>query len=711
MEFFTSASEKRPVRLSEATRQFAWDSLHGKYGDEAERNFAVEMDFLPEFETMSGLDRYDAAIRAIAQRAPLRICPAERVCGAATLGLAIGHRVPVTFRGKDLLAGVSHLTLNFERLLKDGLEGYRERILAKMQTELTDEQLRFEQSLLNAVDSFVIWHGRYLDLAREESAQLCSLLERVPLHPARSFHEAVQTVWMEFAFARLCGIWPGIGRLDVLLGEYLERDLESSVLTLDEAREILASLFIKGCEWIRSEPPTGSGDAQHYQNIVLGGVDGTGREVTNEVTYLVLDIVEELAISDFPITVRVNENTPQKLIRRMSQVIRHGGGIVAVYNEGLILKALERNGYTPEEAARFANDGCWEVQIPGCTDFSYIPFDGLAVFEKAIGLDKEEFPGFENEDGLFAAFLSALEEKVREIYRDTVEAAFYFDGERWRGRWGCECSVVALFEDDCIDRAAGYYDLGTRYTLRSPHIGGAADIANSILAIRRLVFEEKKVSFEELRQMIKNDWSGAEEPRLMARHGIEYYGNDSDEADAIMARVLNGFADTVEKIAREHSDCPVRFIPGVSTFGRQIEWRYVRHATAFGYRAGEILSGNASPTPGTDAAGLTAVIRSHCKADLVRQTSGAALDIRIAGSTLSGEQGIAGLSGLIMAFVRLGGFFLQADTVSAETLRAAAADPESYKTLSVRVSGWNARFVTLNREWQEMIIRRTEQGA
>ena len=230
------------------------------------------------------------------------------------------------------------------------------------------------------------------------------------------------------------------------------------------------------------------------------------------------------------------------------------------------------------------------------------------------------------------------------------------------------------------------------------------------MAIDELVFRRKLLTFAELRELLKNNWEGGEELRLIARNGIKYYGNDSDRADGFMARILNGFADIVRSVDEAHADCPVRFIPGVSTFGRQIEWRYLRSATAFGYRRGEILSGNASPTPGTDEAGLTAVIRSHCKADLVRQTSGAALDIRVAGSSLRGEQGIDALAGLIRAFVHLGGFFMQVDTVSAETLRAAAEDPQSYKTLSVRVSGWNARFVTLNREWQEMVISRTEQG-
>ena len=184
-----------------------------------------------------------------------------------------------------------------------------------------------------------------------------------------------------FAFIRLCGNWPGIGRIDYLLGDYLKKDLSDGVLSLDDAREILAHFFIKGCEWINGQE-IGSGDAQHYQNILLAGIDQDGNGVTNEVTYLVLDILEELGISDFPTSVRVNKNSDEKLLRRVAEVMRYGGGILAVYNEDLVIDALIKYGYEKREARGFANDGCWEVQIPGKTYFDYWPFDSLQLLQK-----------------------------------------------------------------------------------------------------------------------------------------------------------------------------------------------------------------------------------------------------------------------------------------------------------------------------------------
>ena len=170
------------------------------------------------------------------------------------------------------------------------------------------------------------------------------------------------------------------------------------------------------------------------------------------------------------------------------------------------------------------------------------------------------------------------------------------------------------------------------------------------------------------------------------------------------------YTDAVHAIGSKHSEYPVHFVPGVSTFGRQVDWLPNRTATAFGYRKGDILAGNDSPTPGTDCAGATAMIKSHCKADLVRQSCGAALDVKILPATLSGQSGVDALVSLMRGFLALDGFFLQLDAVDVETLRAAQENPQDFKTLSVRVSGWNARFVTLNREWQNMIIERNAQG-
>lgn len=714
MEFYTASSEARPVRLPESIRQWAWDSLHGKYGDEAMHCPHVTLDDVPGFAQMTPLQQYDTAIARIAAEAPLRLHPGEQMAGAATLGDAIGHVVPACFDGKPVCASISHLTINFHRTLVRGLDSYADELEERLRDDtLSEDQLAFLHSLQNTLDAMHIWHERYLEATREAEPEVYERLQRVPFAPARTFAEALQSLWFVFSFVRLCGNWPGIGRLDVMLGDFLRNDLAKGRLTLEEARVLLAEFFVHGCEWIQSETPTGSGDAQHYQNIVLAGVDEFGRELTNEVTHLVLDVVEELAISDFPITLRVNSRTPEELLRHAARVMRHGGGIVAIYNEDLVLQAMQRAGYSVRQASRFANDGCWEVQVPGATSFSYMPFDALQLFDRALGVTGDgPAPTYGSTEELYSAFLQQLRETVQTLYRLTVTDTFVrTPGGGWANPSAPCCSVVSLFEDGCIAHARSYLALGPDFTVRSPHIGGAPDVGNSLYAIQKLVFEEHRMSLPQLVQALRDNWQGQETARLYARNRLTYYGNDNDEADAWVARVLNDFADIVTDCGMHTPpDAPqVRFVPGVSTFGRQLEWLPARRATAFGARQGEILAGNASPTPGTDVSGATAIIRSYCKADLVRQTTGSALDVKLFPDTLKGENGLAALCALMRGFVQLGGFFLQLDVMDAAVLRAAQQDPAAYKTLSVRVSGWNARFVTLDREWQEMIIERTAQ--
>ncbi len=710
--FDSACASGRPVRLSEPLRQWAWESLRGRYGDEAFRYDSIAMDDIPGYQDFTPIDQYDLAIERIAREAPLRHVPGEPVSGAATLGAALRHYVPVRLKGALWLESVSHLTMDFAGVVAEGLEPRHQLVKARLaEAGLDAEERRFLESADRCFNAMRRFHQRYLDFLADKAPNNAARLRQVPFGPARNFREALQSVWFTFAFARLCGNWPGIGRLDQMLQPFLDQDLRDGVLTMEEAREALAGFMVKGCEWVRSDTPPGSGDAQNYQNLVLAGIDADGREVAGAATRLILDVVEELPIGDFPITLRLNEQTPPWLKEQAARIVRHGGGVLAFYNEPLIIRALTAFGYDAREVRGFANDGCWETQIPGRTHFRYFPFDSLnLLLRKTLRLGEATPAHFDSYADLREAYRADMEAQVEAIFEDNCGRLLEHGADgawRWARQPGQPCTVVSLLEGGCIESGRSYREGGATYTVMAPHIGGAPDAGNSLYAIDRLCFQERKVSFDQLMRMLQNNWEGEEALRQYVLRRYTYYGNDADDADAYTADVLSMFADSVERL---RGRTPILFPAGVSTFGRQIGWAEERSATPFGRRAGEILSGNTSPTPGTDLAGATAVIASYCKGPMERMVNGAALDVKLSPSAVAGENGLQALVSLMDGFLALGGYFIQLDVLDAETLRRAQEDPESYRTLSVRVSGWNARFITLDRSWQQMIIERTQYG-
>jgi len=708
MEFFASTG-KRPVRLSEQTRQFAYDSLMHKYGKQTMEAPGVVMDDTEGFAECTPLEKYDASIKKIAETAPIRICEGEKISGAATLGLAISHVVPATFGKEPIFPSVSHLTIDFETVLKKGINAIREDAKNALERHKNTGKEPFLKSCLSCLDAMKCWHARYLEELRGKPQYRNNYenLLNVPFAPAKSFYEAVQSIWFTFAFVRLCGNWPGIGRIDWLLGSYLEKDLSEGILTLDEAREILAHFFIKGCEWIRgADYGRRSGDAQHYQNILLSGIDEDGTDVTNAVTYLVLDIIEELGISDFPTTVRLNRNTDEKLLRRTAEVLRYGGGVLAFYNEDLIIESLTAYGYPLKEARKFANDGCWEVQIPGKTYFIYCPFDSLQILQKQTlkGYDSPvSFPDF---DSLYQAYLCDLSAHVTKICTDIANRFedTSLPQDKWKWKTATPCTVVSLFEQGCIENGLSYFEGGPMYHMISPHIGGLPDTVNALYTIKKLAFEEQKLTLSELTEILKNNWNDHEALRQYVMTKYQYFGNDNDEVDLLAADIVRHFADVCDRQSGRYGYLTPA---GISTFGRQLDWSPDRMAVPTGKHAHDILSGNFSPAPGTDKNGVTAILKSYCKTDFHRTVSGAALDIKLLPSVVQGNTGLDSLIALLKSFVVLGGHFMQPDIADAELLKKAQLFPEEYQTLSVRISGWNARFVTLNKEWQDMIIAQT----
>lgn len=381
---------------------------------------------------------------------------------------------------------------------------------------------------------------------------------------------------------------------------------------------------------------------------------------------------------------------------------RLGGGIVSLYNEDLVIRALVEAGFPLEDARDFANDGCWEVLIPGKSCFSYKPFDGLQLLKECLELDPSrpvtgEIRTYEQ---ILEAFGKLMYREIRAV-RDMALEPVPSEATR-------PTPVLDLWVEGCIRKGRPYAAGGPEYRIVAPHLGGFADVVNSLAAIRKLVFEEKRVTLDRLRDAVRSNWDGDEMLRLQCWRDTPFYGNDDDEADEQAQRVFDMFTGICREVALIE---PRVLLPaGISTFGREITWRQQRPATFFGAKAGDILAANLSPTPGTDRNGPTAVVKSYAKFDFTRLPNGSPLDLRLHPSCVKGEAGLRGLEALLKTFVQLGGWYLQLDVVSPEVLREAQKRPDLYPNLVVRVSGWSARFATLCKEWQDAIIERTTHG-
>lgn len=710
----------RPVRLSAETRELAERAKRGEFGKEMAAHFCAYVDD-PDYQKLSVREQYNACIGAIVEQDVIRLTDGEWLAGSASFDKARSHTVPVCINRNDphevVFPSDSHLTPHFYKVLKKGISGIEAEIARSKDVHTGDaDAMEFLEQMQITVGYLKRWHQRYLEAidqriqntegtVRERWEIVRKNLERVPYEPAENFREAIQSLWFIFVFLRACGNWPAVGRIDWMLGGYLKQDLENGSITLDEAREYIAHFWIKGCEWVALETNlgnrAGSGDGQNYQNVVLGGQDVNGNDVSNEITYLVLDVIEELGIADYPTSVRISKNAPEKLVRRVAEVVRFGGGILAVYNDDIVIPSLVEFGYSKEEACLFANDGCWEVQVPGKTRFDYWAWDVLSVFQLSTLKLGEEGPSdlpYQNFDELFDAY-------IEDLHRDFI---WYTEKERDNNPSRVNL-VMAMLVEDCIGRAKDYARNGAKYRVFAPHAGGLPDVANALQAIYHVVYEKKEMSLNAFLDIVKANWEGQEELRQHLRSDLTYYGNGDAAGDAMMQRVFSAY---VNMIGTRKTHNGYLFPAGISTFGRQITDEFLDRRTANpdGHFKGEFLSNNIDPTPGTDVTGSTALLRSYGGLDMLHLPGGTALDMKLSSATVRGEDGLEGLVDLLYAFCDLGCHFLQPDIVDSALLWEAQKDPEAYSNLTVRVSGWSARFRTLSREWQNMVINRTEAG-
>ncbi len=555
---------------------------------------------------------------------------------------------------------------------------------------------------------------------KEELTQIAAICDRVPAHAPRSFWEALQYYWfVHLGVTTELNPWDAFnpGRLDQHLYPFYERELAAGSLTREAAQELL------GCFWIKfnnqpAPPKVGvtaaeSGTYTDFAQINTGGVKADGSDAVNEVTYLLLDVIEEMRLLQPSSSVQLSKKNPERFIRRAAKIIRTGFGQPSIFNTDVVVQEMIRQGKTVADARDGGTSGCVETGAFGKENYSLTGYFNLVKLleitlhngldprtGKRIGLETGDPRHFASFDALFEAFRQQLD------YFITVKVRGNNVIERLYARY-MPAPFLSLLIDDCIAAGKDYHEGGARYNTNYIQGVGLGTMTDALSAIKYHVFEEQNVAMDELLGGLAADFAGQERLRMLLLNRTPRYGNDDDRADTLMVRLFEAYFAAVDgRPTMKGGKYRINLLPTTV----HVYFGSVIGATADGRHAGKPLSEGISPVQGADRHGPTAVIKSAAKMDHTR-TGGTLLNQKFTPQLLQDDDGINKLANLVRTYFKLDGHHIQFNVVDAATLRAAQAHPEEYRDLIVRVAGYSDYFCDLGEALQEEIIARTEHEA
>lgn len=644
-----------------------------------------------------------------------------------------------------LNAGDAHLAVNYEKILAFGLKGYEERVRQlKAELDLTDpdsiDKNIFYKAVLIVIEAVHQFAQRYSKLAQEladrekDSKRKAELLEisricaKVPYEPATSFYEAVQSVWFIQLILQIesNGHSLSYGRFDQYMYPYYIKDIQEKVITKDEALELLTCLWIKTLtiNKVRSQAHTlSSAGSPMYQNVTISGQTSDKKDAVNELSFVVLQSVAQTRLTQPNLTVRYHKNINKAFFDDCIEVMKLGFGMPALNNDEIIIPSFINWGVKEEDAYNYSAIGCVETAVPGkwgyrCTGMSYINFPRVLLCAMNDGVDLTTGKRFTKGYGYFKdmksyeKLLSAWDKTVREMTRYSVIVENAIDKASERDVPDILCSALT---DDCIGRGKTIKEGGAVYDFISGLQVGIANMADSLAAIKKLVFEEKKITPAQLWNAILDDFQSDENKKIQAMliDEVPKYGNDIDYVDNLVVEAYDSYLDEIKKYpnTRYHRG-PIGGIRygGTSSISANVGQGMGTMATPDGRNAYEPLAEGCSPAHNADKNGPTAVFKSVAKLPTEKITGGVLLNQKMTPQMLSTEENKQKLEMLIRAFFnRLHGYHVQYNIVSRETLIDAQKHPEKHKDLIVRVAGYSAFFNVLSKKTQDDIIGRTEQ--
>jgi len=646
----------------------------------------------------------------------------------------------------NITSGDGHIAVNYQDLLKHGLKWYEKRIRDKQQKlDLTDysqqKQLYFYQAGLIVIQAIKKFAKRYVVLAKEQAKntndakrkkqlqQIARVMSHVPYEPARNFYEAIQSVWFIHDILQIesNGHSVSYGRMDQYLDPYYETDLSNGNIDVDQATELLTNLFLKTLtinkvrSWAHTEFSAGS---PLYQNITIGGQTSDGKDATNPVSYLILRAIAQAHLPQPNLTVRYFHGLSNTFMRECIEVVKQGLGMPAFNNDEIIIPSFIKRGVKKADAYNYSAIGCVETAVPGkwgyrCTGMSFINFPRVLLIVMNGGIDPESqkklLPNYGKftEMTSYEQLLKAWDLSIREVTRQSVIIENSCDMVLEQGFPDILCSILT---EDCIGRGKTIKEGGAIYDYISGLQVGIANLADSLAAIKKLVFEEKRLTPKQLWQVLQNNFAGkaGETIRQMLIREAPKYGNDNDEVDQLIVEAYQPYIDEISKYRNtRYGRGPIGGLryAGTSSISANVGQGHSTLATPDGRYARTPLAEGCSPEHAMDTNGPTAVFKSVSKLPTSDITGGILLNQKMSPQILRTDTNCQKLIALLRTFFnRLHGYHVQYNIVSRDTLIAAQKHPDQYRDLIVRVAGYSAFFVGLSKETQDDIIARTEQS-
>lgn len=644
----------------------------------------------------------------------------------------------------NLTSGDAHIAVSYERLLREGLMGYEARARRHMEAlDLTRadnlKKYYFYQSILIVIQAVRDFALRYAVLAEEQAktapagraaelTEMARILRKVPYGPAESFHEALQSLWLVHLVLQIesNGHSLSYGRMDQYLQPYYSRDLAAGRITEDSACELMTNLWLKTFtinkirSWSHTQFSAGS---PLYQNVTVGGQTADRRDAVNAMSYLILRSVAQTRLPQPNLTVRYHAGLSERFMDEAIEVVKLGFGMPAFNNDEIIIPSFIARGVKEEDACNYSAIGCVETAVPGkwgyrCTGMSFLNFPKSLLIAMNDGVDPQSGIRLSEGVGHFRDMTSyeqlshAWDATIRDFTRHSVIIENACDMVLEQDAPDVLCSALC---EDCIGRGLTLKEGGAVYDFISGLQVGIANLADSLAAIKKLVFEEHRLTAGELWAALESDFAGEEGERIrrMLREDAPKYGNDDDYADLLVVDAYNSYIDEVKKYPNTRfGRGPIGGLryAGTSSISANVGQGRGTLATPDGRHAGEPLAEGCSPSHAMDRNGPTAVFKSVSKLPTEEITGGVLLNQKVTPALLASEENKGKLIALLRAFFNvLHGYHVQYNVVSRETLLDAQVHPEDHRDLIVRVAGYSAFFNVLSRQTQDDIIARTEQ--